>query len=124
MTMGECIRYHRKLHGLTQAELGMKLAPSVNRAAINKWETGIVENIRRSYIVQMAEMFGISPEELMCFDMPDKNQDSKSLSVLIREQMGEEGAALFEWFSKLNSLGRKKALENLEDMTAISKYTE
>ena len=74
MTMGEKIRKLRKEKGMTQEELGLKLSPKVNRAAVNKWETGQVENIKRSYIEQMAVIFDINPTDLMCFE-EDKSND-------------------------------------------------
>ena len=73
MTMGEYIKYLREggnVYGKkwTQEELGQEFTPPVNRAAVNKWETNRVENIKRSYIQKMSELFGVSPCELMCFD--------------------------------------------------------
>ena len=68
MRMGDKIRECRKEAGYTQEELGKLLKPTVNRAAVNKWECGYVENIKRTYIEQMAELFHILPAELMCFD--------------------------------------------------------
>ena len=66
MTMGELIRYHRKRLEWSQEELGNRLNPQVNKAAINKWENGTVENIKRTHIQQMAGFFGLSSCELMC----------------------------------------------------------
>ena len=68
MTMGEKIRECRKEAGYTQEELGKILRPTVNRAAVNKWECGYVENIKRTYIEQMAVLFDVPPADLMCFD--------------------------------------------------------
>ena len=48
------------------------LTPPVKRAAVNKWETGQVENIKRNHIQQLAKHFGISPAKLMCFEDPDE----------------------------------------------------
>lgn len=74
MTMGEKIKSLRKKIGLTQEELGKRMTPQVNRAAVNKWETGQVENIKRSYIEQLSELFNISPSELMCFESSDPDE--------------------------------------------------
>lgn len=68
MTMGSLIKELRTAAGLTQEELGKKLSPPVNRAAVNKWEGGRVSNIKRGYIEQMARIFGVDPVKLMCFD--------------------------------------------------------
>mgnify|MGYP000033737651 FL=1 len=68
MTMGTYIKQLREEMGISQEELGKSLNPPVNRAAVNKWETGQVENIKRTHIQQLAKKFGVSPCELMCFD--------------------------------------------------------
>ena len=52
MTMGEYIKYLREggnVYGKkwTQEELGQEFTPPVNRAAVNKWETNRVENIKK-----------------------------------------------------------------------------
>ena len=57
MTMGEYIKELRTGNNVygkkwTQEELGAALNPPVNRAAVNKWETGLVENIKRKHIQQ------------------------------------------------------------------------
>ena len=46
---------------MSQEELGAALIPPVNRAAVNKWETGMVENIKKTHIQQIAQMFGVPP---------------------------------------------------------------
>lgn len=73
-TMGERIRELRKEKGVTQEELGKLIG--VQRSAIRKYESGMVENIPRSSIQKMADFFGVSPEYLLCFS---ENQ-SKTLS--------------------------------------------
>ena len=91
-TMGQYIKELRTSEGLSQEELGKMLTPPVNRAAVNKWETGQVENIKRNHIQQLAKHFGISPAKLMCFedsyDQPDRptyysDQDTADLAQAI-----------------------------------------
>lgn len=74
-TMGQYIKELRTSEGLSQEELGKMLTPPVNRAAVNKWETGQVENIKRNHIQQLAKHFGISPAKLMCFEDSDDQSD-------------------------------------------------
>lgn len=50
MTMGTYIKRLREEMGISKEELGRSLNPPVNRAAVNKWETGQVENIKRTHI--------------------------------------------------------------------------
>ena len=127
MTMGEMIKYHREQMKLSQEELGKMLNPSVNRAAVNKWETGQVENLKRTHIQQLAKKFGISPCELMCFDdkfeSPMLAEQVKALE-LIQKHFGKDTVHILQSFQKLNDLGREKALEDLDDLTQLSKYTD
>lgn len=75
MTMGEYIKQLRREHGWTMEELGKKVG--VNRAAVQKWENGTVENIKRSTIKELSRVFGVSPCDLMCWDEvePPAEQD-------------------------------------------------
>lgn len=72
--MGAYIKQLRKEHGLTQEELGQKMNPPLQRAAIAKWETGRTQNIKRSQIEQLSQLFGIKPSELMCIRKEDVNE--------------------------------------------------
>ena len=63
MTMGEKILRLRKEKGMTQEELGNEVG--TQKAAINKYETGIVVNIKRSRIERLANALGVSPVWLM-----------------------------------------------------------
>ena len=131
MTMGEYIRKLRKEHDLTQDELGQKLNPPVNRAAINKWETGQVENIKRTHIEQMSKIFGVKPSELMCFHNewdvifnPDgKLSDEAMVFQVVQEKLGTDYSRLLTYFQMLNELGKKKAMDDCEDLTNLPKYT-
>ncbi|MCM1273578.1 MAG: helix-turn-helix domain-containing protein [Clostridium sp.] len=97
MTMGELIRYHRKRLGLSQEELGKCLNPPVNKAAVNKWETGTVENIRRTHIKQLSNKFMISPSDLMCWDTdnPDETimDDDTQKLIAVFSLLNEDGKA-------------------------------
>lgn len=63
MHVGDLIRKKRLEMDLTQEQLGEMVG--VNRAAINKWETGRVTNLKRETIKQLSEIFGISPAMLV-----------------------------------------------------------
>lgn len=124
MKMGEYIKQLRKNHGLTQEELGRKLIPPVNRAAINKWESGQVENIKRSYIQQMARLFDVKPCELMCFDKEGQTSQDSVIFERVQKRFGEDAVRLLELFIRLNDVGKEKALEDLDDMASLPKYVE
>lgn len=63
MTTGERICKYRKLNGLTQEELAAKLGTTSQN--IYKYENNIVNNIPLRNIEKMANIFGISPNELV-----------------------------------------------------------
>lgn len=69
MTIGERIRYYRKMAGLTQEELAKRIGTA--KQAVNKYETGRVTNIPIERFQKMAEVFGISPAELMGRQEPE-----------------------------------------------------
>lgn len=125
MTMGNYIKYLRQNMGFTQEELGKKLDPPVNAAAVNKWETGKVENIKRSHIMQLSEIFGVRPSELMCFD---EKYDSAVLSEevktieLVKKHFGTDVVKLLQYFQELNTQGKEKALDDLDDLKEHPKY--
>ena len=56
MTMGDKIKTLRINKELTQEALGEMLG--VNRAAVNKWETGQVENLKRTTIIKLSQILG------------------------------------------------------------------
>ena len=127
MTTGELIRQKRTEFNMTQEELGSKLDPKVNRAAVNKWETGQVESIKRNHIQQIAKIFDITPCELMCFD--DKfdsayiSEEVKTIE-LVRRHFGKDMVQMIEMVQKLNKNGRTKVLQDLSDLVEHPKYTE
>lgn len=127
MTMGTYIKQLREEMGISQEELGRSLNPPVNRAAVNKWETGQVENIKRTHIQQLAKKFGVSPCELMCFD--DRFDSAKAAEEtkaieLVQKHFGKDAVHVLQMFMELNQTGQQKVLEDLSDMTELSKYTE
>lgn len=127
MTMGEYIHKLRTNLNLTQEELGHKLVPPVNRGAVNKWETGRVENIKRTYIEQLSNIFGVEPIDLMCFESKvDEEQISKEVKVIeqIQSVFGKDAVQLLQYFMELNELGKQKALDDIGDLTQLPKYNE
>lgn len=60
---GELIKYYRKKLGLTQEELGNYVG--VQKSAIAKYENGRIENLKRTTIEKLSELFGILPSELL-----------------------------------------------------------
>lgn len=66
MSMAERIKELRIAAGLTQEELGEKIG--LQKSAIAKYENGRVENIKRSTIQALADLFGVKPSYILGFD--------------------------------------------------------
>lgn len=89
--IGNKIYALRKANNMTQEELGKKVG--VTKATINKYETGVVLNLRRPTIEALAKAFGVSPAYLMGWDElniprgPSQNEtkdDEKELLKIYR----------------------------------------
>lgn len=63
MTTSEIIKRLRKERGLTQEQLGQIIG--VQKSAIAKYESGRVENLKRSSIEKLAKFFDVSPSYLL-----------------------------------------------------------
>ena len=66
MEMGKRIFELRTAKNLTMEQLAEMLG--VQKSAVNKWEKGIVKNIKRPNILKMSEIFDCEPAYLMGFD--------------------------------------------------------
>lgn len=102
MRMGLYIKHLREQIKLTQEELGKMLDPPVNKAAVNKWETGRVENIKRTHIIQLSNIFNVKPEELMCFDEKMLAEEVKTIE-LVKKHFGEDTVKLIEYYQSLDN---------------------
>lgn len=63
MTIGEKIKRLRKERGMTQEDLGREIG--VQKAAINKYETGIVVNLKHDTIAKLASVLDVHPAWLV-----------------------------------------------------------
>ena len=106
MTTGEKIRELRKRLGLTQEELGDMIG--VKKAAINKYETGVVVNLKKSVIAALAKALQVSPTELLS---PDEPPDDSPHT--------EEAKILAKGIDKLPPEQRAQALAVVRAMFAI-----
>lgn len=63
MHMGQIIKMLRERNGWTQEQLGEKVG--IKKAAINKYESGNVENMKRKMILELSKIFEVSPSYLL-----------------------------------------------------------
>lgn len=123
--MGERIKRLREQKGMTQDDLAQRLG--VNKAAISKYEKGIVENLKRSTIKSMASILNVSPSYLMCLE-DERTQEEKAIAAEahfleeLQIRYGKQAVKMLEMLVSMNEAGQKKALEQIELLTNIPQY--
>ena len=63
MDIGDKIKQLREEKGMTLEELGNKVG--VGKSTVRKWETGMIENMRRDKIKKVADALNVTPDYLM-----------------------------------------------------------
>ena len=114
--LGEKIKELRSLSNLSQAELGRRVG--VQRAAIQKYEKGTVDNIPIKTLEKIAGVLDVSPAYLTGWCEESTNPLALEVRVLqgVSHFYGEDAVDLLDDFSKLNPVGRKRVFQYLEDL--------
>ena len=117
-TMGERIRMFRENTGLIQADLAKEVG--LGRAAINKYENGIIENIPLNTIERMAEIFNVPPAEIVGWDTPDANLPTEERAELyINHVYGSQVVFIVDMLSQMNQKGLSRVQVFCQDMKEI-----
>ena len=140
MTTGQIIKCLREERGMTQEQLAVLMGYS-HKSSINKIELG-KSDLPQSKLVAFAKIFGVTPCDLIGIEegSPATEEQKKiwderfnaseclkkevHLIEAIQKQYGKNAVKMLELFNSLNKSGKQKAVENLEDLTAIDKYIE
>lgn len=122
--MSEIIKQNRIALEMSQEELGKRLNPPVNKAAVQKWEKGTVENIKRTHIEQMAALFGITPCQLLSFEPLNPDPTKEKICDLINKCYGKEAYSVVEMYLDMNDNGRKLALDLITNLHSNPANTE
>ena len=109
MTTGEKIKQLRKKLGMTQEELGNLIG--VQKAAINKYETGVVVNLKQATIASLAKALHVSPIELLS---PEDLHEDQPLT--------RESRIISEGIDRMPPERREQALKILQ--VAFSEYAD
>lgn len=115
MDVKDIIRQRRQELGLTYEELGNIIG--VGKSTVRKWETGMIENMKRDNIVALAKALNISPALIMGWDI-EQNIPANKLKLT-----KEENQLIYN-FKKLNNLGKKEANKRVSELTEINKYIQ
>ena len=116
---GTRIKHLRLLNNMSQEELGKRVG--VQRAAINKYEKGSVINIPIATIEKIAQIFDVSPTYIVGWDEIGGNTLSAEVKVLqgVKRFYGGDVVEVIEIYTQLNSTGKKRVLQHLEDMRLL-----
>jgi transcriptional regulator with XRE-family HTH domain len=118
-SIGNRIKELRTLSGLSQEELGNKVG--VQRAAINKYEKGIVENIPIKTIEKLAMVFDVSPTYIVGWNGENSNPLAAEVKVIqgVKAFFGADAVDLLESFVSLSKDGKKRVCTYADDMSKI-----
>lgn len=122
--MGDKIKYYRQRNGWTLVELAERCGWSQNAAdrgksTISKIEAG-VSDIQASKIKTLAEVFGVSPVELM--QMSEQDQNELKVCELFEKCYGGEAFKAVQMFLKLDDADKKTIERMMTVMLADEKY--
>lgn len=132
-TIGDNIKKRREELGMTQEELA-KILGYKSKSTINKIEMGI-NDITQSKVVAFADALKTTPAYLMGWKSTstDPVMTLSNGSQIVIEYMKptyeiefqenkrtqQQIERLLSYFTSLNDIGRKKALDNIEDLAKI-----
>lgn len=112
------IKELRTIVDMSQEELGRRVG--VQRAAIQKYEKGTVENILLRTIEKISNVFNVSPTYIVGWYNIVASPLAAEVRVLqgVKRFYGIDSIDLLEIHSTLNKSGRKKLLSYAEDISA------
>ena len=126
--VGQRIKRLRKERNWTQEMLGAKLG--VKKAAVQKYESGKVVNLKQETIKKLADLFEVPPTTFLdCSDW-DNYAEEVNLSEqvktieLIQKHFGDDAVMLLHIFSELNILGKAKLISDAEKLQETHKKLE
>lgn len=118
MEIKDLIKLRRQELGLTYEELGKLVG--VGKSTVRKWETGMIENMRRDNIVSLSKALNISPSVLMGWEEIDEKKEfnKTECTISIKERK------LLNSFNSLNETGKDEAIKRVSELTLIPSYTK
>ena len=121
--VGMNIKQARKKKHMTQKELAKRIG--YTESSISKYEQGLVD-IPNAVIGLIARELEVQPVDLLgeAWDQEYNPEGKLADESALIDKYGADAAKLLELFSELNELGKKNALEHLEDLTNLPKYSK
>lgn len=103
-SMANKIRILRQERGLTLEQVAEVVG--VGKSTVRKWETGMIANMRRDKIADLAKALGTTPAYLMGWENQEEQEPSPSEPVLTEGEL-----ALLELFRKVPEAQQQLVLQ-------------
>lgn len=84
MEVGKYIKFLRVQKGISQEELGKVVG--VQRAAVQKWESGATQNLKRITMQKLADYFNVNPCGFVSDDLNEMNCDALCKTNFLQQQ--------------------------------------
>lgn len=122
-SVGDKIRELRIKKGLTQEQLGELIG--VKKAAVQKYESGRVKNLKQATITKFSEIFDVPPWTFVesQYDMNELCEEVTTLDLL-GKHFGMDSIEMLQLFVQLNDRGKEKVMELSKDLLKITDYRE
>ena len=111
-SMGSRIHDKRISMNLTMKELGDKVG--VQASAVNKWEKGLVENIKQSTIKKIADVLEVSPAWLLMGDEPEGRYSYVDTDAAVELMMDPANQEIIRSINLLTEDEKKDVLSYIE----------
>lgn len=120
LTVGEKIKKYRLEKGMTQEELGKELG--VGRAAVQKYESNQVQNLKSAHIKKLCHLFDKVPWDFIFDGYTEHIEYSMTHTAALRNAFGDKAEDLLLPLAKLNSTGLDRVRDYISDITKIEEY--
>lgn len=108
---GTRINELRRIAGMSQEDLGRRVG--LQRAAIQKYEKGTVENIPLKTIERIADVFDVSPTYIVGWNGNKNNPLAAETKVVqgVGTFFGQDAVELLEVYTTVTTKGKKRLIE-------------
>lgn len=113
MEVKDIIKKRREELSLTYEQLGNMVG--VGKSTVRKWETGLIENMRRDNIVALSKALNISPAIIMGWQPIE--DDNKII-------LSKEETTLLENYNKLDNEDKNKVVDYTKLLSNQDKYKD
>ena len=113
MEIKDIIKKRREELNLTYEQLGNMVG--VGKSTVRKWETGMIENMRRDNIVALSKALNISPAVIMGWTAESTDQ---------KLTLSKEETVLLESYNKLDREDKSKVIDYTKLLHNQDKYNK